>query len=100
MVRPGITGWAQVNGGTLLSPEEKEALDAWYIAHASLWLDLRIMAMTVRSLFLGDRRSEQALTVARGELDQRIKTWLICRSAPIPRTSRRRPPPPVIEDCR
>ena len=67
MVRPGITGWAQVNGGALLSPEEKEALDAWYIGHASLGLDLRIMAMTVRSLLCGDRRSEQALAQARNE---------------------------------
>jgi lipopolysaccharide/colanic/teichoic acid biosynthesis glycosyltransferase len=67
MVRPGITGWAQVNGGTLLSPEEKAALDAWYIGHASVWLDLRIMAMTIRSLLRGDRRSEQALAQARHE---------------------------------
>ena len=67
MVRPGITGWAQVNGGTLLSPEEKEALDAWYIGHASLWLDLRILAMTISSLLRGDRRSEQTLAQARHE---------------------------------
>lgn len=67
MVRPGITGWAQVNGGALLSPEEKEVLDAWYIAHASLWLDLRILAMTVRSFLRGDSRSEDALAQARNE---------------------------------
>jgi lipopolysaccharide/colanic/teichoic acid biosynthesis glycosyltransferase len=67
MVRPGITGWAQVNGGTLLSPEEKEALDAWYIAHASFGLDLRIAAMTVYSLVRGERRSERALAEARHE---------------------------------
>jgi lipopolysaccharide/colanic/teichoic acid biosynthesis glycosyltransferase len=67
MVRPGITGWAQVNGGALLSAEEKEALDAWYIRHASLGLDLRIMAMTIRSLVRGDRRCEQALAQARDE---------------------------------
>jgi lipopolysaccharide/colanic/teichoic acid biosynthesis glycosyltransferase len=66
-VRPGITGWAQVNGGTLLSPQEKEALDAWYIGHASPWLDLRIVAMTVRSLLRGDRRSEEALARACNE---------------------------------
>jgi lipopolysaccharide/colanic/teichoic acid biosynthesis glycosyltransferase len=64
MVRPGISGWAQVNGGTLLSPEEKEALDAWYIRHASLWLDIRIMVMTAWSLIRGDRRSERALAQA------------------------------------
>jgi len=59
-VRPGITGWAQVNGGTLLAPEEKGELDAWYVTHASFWVDLRIIAMTVRSLFSGDRRPEPA----------------------------------------
>jgi hypothetical protein len=46
MVRPGITGWAQVNGGVLLSPDEKERLDEWYIRNALLWLDLRIAVMT------------------------------------------------------
>jgi lipopolysaccharide/colanic/teichoic acid biosynthesis glycosyltransferase len=59
MVRPGITGWAQVNGGTLLSPQEKEALDEEYVRHASLWFDLRIVAMTVVSLLRGDRRSNR-----------------------------------------
>jgi len=41
-VRPGITGWAQLNGGTFVTPTEKEALDIWYITHASLALDLKI----------------------------------------------------------
>jgi len=72
MVRPGITGWAQVNGGTLLSPEEKEALDAWYIGHASPWLDLRIAVMTVLSLIRGEHRSERALAQALHERDVRI----------------------------
>src|SRR5205823_2886166 len=66
-IRPGITGWAQVNGGALLSPDEKEALDAWYIRHASLWLDLRIIALTLRSFLRGDRRSEEALRRARSD---------------------------------
>jgi lipopolysaccharide/colanic/teichoic acid biosynthesis glycosyltransferase len=65
MVRPGITGWAQVNGGKLLSPREKEVLDEWYIRNASLRLDLSILAMTLASLVRGDRRSEQALLAAR-----------------------------------
>lgn len=46
-VRPGITGWAQVNGRNLLSWEEKFRLDVWYVDHRSLWLDLRILALTV-----------------------------------------------------
>jgi lipopolysaccharide/colanic/teichoic acid biosynthesis glycosyltransferase len=67
MVRPGITGWAQVNGGTHLSPDEKEELDDWYIRHASLWLDLRILALTPVGLATGSRRSAQALAQARAE---------------------------------
>jgi len=64
-VRPGITGWAQVNGGTLLTPEEKEELDSWYIENASPGLDLRIVALTLRSLVKGDRRPDQAPVRAR-----------------------------------
>jgi lipopolysaccharide/colanic/teichoic acid biosynthesis glycosyltransferase len=60
-VRPGITGWAQVNGGNLLTPIEKDRLDSWYIASASLWLDLRIIALTILSVVRGDRRSEETL---------------------------------------
>jgi lipopolysaccharide/colanic/teichoic acid biosynthesis glycosyltransferase len=63
-IRPGITGWAQVNGGAGLSPTEKEALDVWYICHACLSLDLHILGMTVLSLLRGDRRSETALAQA------------------------------------
>lgn len=46
-VRPGITGWAQVNGRNAISWEEKFALDVWYVDNWSLWLDLRILARTV-----------------------------------------------------
>jgi lipopolysaccharide/colanic/teichoic acid biosynthesis glycosyltransferase len=63
-VRPGITGWAQVNGGTSLSPKEKEALDIWYIRNASPWVDLRIIGMTFLVLLRGERRSEKALAEA------------------------------------
>ncbi len=45
-VRPGITGWAQVNGRNSLSWEERFALDVWYVDRCSLWLDLRILART------------------------------------------------------
>ena len=45
-VRPGLTGWAQVNGRNALSWEDKFALDTWYVDNRSFWLDLRIMAMT------------------------------------------------------
>jgi lipopolysaccharide/colanic/teichoic acid biosynthesis glycosyltransferase len=46
-VRPGITGWAQVNGRNALSWEEKFALDVWYIDHWTLALDLRIFWLTL-----------------------------------------------------
>jgi lipopolysaccharide/colanic/teichoic acid biosynthesis glycosyltransferase len=46
-VRPGISGWAQVNGGKLVTKEDKEKLDQWYVRNASLWVDLRIIMMTI-----------------------------------------------------
>jgi lipopolysaccharide/colanic/teichoic acid biosynthesis glycosyltransferase len=58
LVRPGITGWAQVNGAKLLTPEEKDELDEWYIRNASLWLDLRILVLTVEFALRGPRRPE------------------------------------------
>jgi lipopolysaccharide/colanic/teichoic acid biosynthesis glycosyltransferase len=64
MVRPGLTGWAQINGGNLVTPEEKGALDDWYVQKVSLWLDLRIALLTMRFLFTGERRSEQAVSEA------------------------------------
>ena len=47
-VRPGITGWAQVNGRNAISWADKFALDVWYVDHRSLWLDVRILWLTVR----------------------------------------------------
>ena len=49
-VRPGITGWAQVNGRNALSWEEKFALDVWYVDNASFTLDLKILWMTVKKM--------------------------------------------------
>jgi len=46
-VRPGITGWAQVNGRNALTWEQKFALDVWYVDHVSFWLDLKIIALTL-----------------------------------------------------
>lgn len=51
-VRPGITGWAQVNGRNAISWEDKFALDVWYVDHWSPGLDLRILRMTFRKVFL------------------------------------------------
>lgn len=57
-MRPGLTGWAQVNGGQLLGPVEKHALDLWYIDHASLSLDLRILWLTLVMVLRGERVNE------------------------------------------
>ena len=53
-VRPGITGWAQVNGRNAISWADKFALDVWYVDHRSLWLDMRILWLTVRKVLLRD----------------------------------------------
>jgi lipopolysaccharide/colanic/teichoic acid biosynthesis glycosyltransferase len=53
-VRPGVTGWAQVNGRNALSWEEKFAHDVWYVDHASVLLDIRIIWMTVRKVVVRD----------------------------------------------
>ena len=50
-VKPGITGWAQVNGRNAISWEEKFKLDVWYVDHCSLWLDLKILVMTMIQVF-------------------------------------------------
>ena len=47
-VRPGITGWAQVNGAKLITKDEKEKFDEWYVRNASLWFDLKIVLMTLK----------------------------------------------------
>ncbi len=49
-VRPGITGWAQINGGRIISTAEKSNLDAWYVRNASLKLDFMILFQTLRML--------------------------------------------------
>ena len=50
-VKPGITGWAQVNGRNAISWEDKFQLDVWYVDHQSFWLDLKILFLTVKRVF-------------------------------------------------
>jgi lipopolysaccharide/colanic/teichoic acid biosynthesis glycosyltransferase len=50
-VRPGITGWAQINGRNALTWAEKFKLDVWYVDNRSLWLDLKILLLTVKKVF-------------------------------------------------
>lgn len=51
-VRPGITGWAQVNGRNAISWEQKFELDVWYVENQSFWLDLKILALTLKKVFV------------------------------------------------
>jgi lipopolysaccharide/colanic/teichoic acid biosynthesis glycosyltransferase len=51
-VRPGITGWAQVNGRNAISWEDKFALDVWYVDHRTLWLDIKILWLTVKKVLV------------------------------------------------
>jgi len=60
-VRPGITGWAQVNGGNLMTAEEKDALDEYYVRNASFGFDLKIIWMTLKVILGGERRDASAL---------------------------------------
>jgi lipopolysaccharide/colanic/teichoic acid biosynthesis glycosyltransferase len=53
-VRPGVTGWAQVNGRNAISWNEKFALDVWYVDNRSLWLDLKIIWLTIRKVIKRD----------------------------------------------
>lgn len=57
-VRPGITGWAQVNGRNALSWEQKFELDVWYVDHWCVWLDLKILAMTAWKVLNGEGISQ------------------------------------------
>ncbi len=69
--RPGITGWAQVQGGNKISAEDKDALDAWYIEHASLWVDIKIIIHSLIIAVSGERLDTRAIRQA---LDWRQKT--------------------------
>ena len=53
-VRPGVTGWAQINGRNAISWEDKFKLDAWYVDNRSLWLDLKIIFLTIKKVLVRD----------------------------------------------
>lgn len=74
-VRPGISGWAQVNGGKLVTPEEKRALDLWYISHASFSLEMQIVFLTLLVMLKGD--------VARPEAVREALEWLRMRESAV-----------------
>lgn len=58
-VKPGITGWAQVNGRNAISWEQKFAFDVWYVDHLSFWLDMKILLLTVLKVFKAEGISSE-----------------------------------------
>src|SRR6266516_3319186 len=83
LARPGITGWAQVNGGRIISPHDKAILDIWYVHRASFALDLKIMVRTLQMVLFGERINTEVVYQARRDLDQlpALKTLLWAETA-------------------
>ncbi len=91
-IRPGLTGWAQVNGGRLLSISDKMALDLWYVHHASLRVDCVVVWRTVAMVLFGERRNDVEVSRARAWLSaqegsdssQRVTSEKLPLTNPIP----------------
>ncbi|AIY64588.1 sugar transferase [Pseudoalteromonas piratica] len=67
-VRPGITGWAQVNGRNAISWEEKFELDVWYVENQNFWLDIKILFLTIKKVFVREGiSSEEHVTMPKFE---------------------------------
>ena len=65
-VKPGITGWAQINGRNAISWDDKFKLDVWYVDHQSIWLDIKILALTVKKvLFKEDINAQGEATMTK-----------------------------------
>ena len=74
-LRPGMTGWAQVNGNVQLSWDDRILLDVWYVDHWSYWLDWRILVMTFAVVLKGERTNHRMLEVAR---EHALRTGWCC----------------------
>jgi lipopolysaccharide/colanic/teichoic acid biosynthesis glycosyltransferase len=73
-VKPGITGWAQVNGRNAISWEQKFKLDVWYVDHISFWLDIKILLLTVLKVFKREGiNNAQTVTMSEFRGDGRIR---------------------------
>src|SRR5262245_28726952 len=85
-VRPGITGWAQVSGAKLVTKEDKEILDEWYVRNASLWTDLRIVLLTFKYMLksrLATRESEADAERVRSRNFELEQTVVAARADPL-----------------
>jgi lipopolysaccharide/colanic/teichoic acid biosynthesis glycosyltransferase len=69
-VRPGLTGWAQINGGRLVPARDKAILDIWYVDKASFMLDCKIVLRTVQMVLFGERLNIKAISQARRDLER------------------------------
>jgi len=63
-VKPGITGWAQINGRNALSWEDKFRLDVWYVDNRSIWLDIKILLITIWKVLRGEGISQEGHATA------------------------------------
>jgi lipopolysaccharide/colanic/teichoic acid biosynthesis glycosyltransferase len=68
-VRPGLTGWAQINGGRDIPPNYKAMLDEWYINNASLWLDAKILLRTCRLMVAGEAADSVTVSAANSAME-------------------------------
>jgi lipopolysaccharide/colanic/teichoic acid biosynthesis glycosyltransferase len=73
VVRPGLTGWAQVIGGRAISAEDKAALDIWYVYRANIALDMRIMIKTIPMVLFGEKVDHEAVASTLNELERMSK---------------------------
>lgn len=73
LVKPGVTGWAQINGRNAISWQEKFKLDVWYVDHLSFFLDLKILFVTLFNVLMGKGVSQQGhVTVGKFKGNQTI----------------------------
>jgi len=63
-LRPGITGWAQINGRKEVEWHKRIELNVWYVSHVSFWLDLKIFFMTIFKVFSNANNENKGATVA------------------------------------
>ncbi|WP_431810305.1 sugar transferase [Lysinibacillus capsici] len=74
-VRPGITGWAQVNGRNAISWEQKFELDVWYVVNQSIWLDLKILLLTIKKVFKSEGISQTGhatMPIFKGSVEKNV----------------------------
>ena len=71
-VRPGITGWAQVNGRNAISWTKKFELDVWYVDHCSFWLDVKIIFLTIKKVFVREYQYLNHLRRKAGYTDKAV----------------------------